>query len=179
MIKNLLLDRDGTIIKEKHYLKDPDEVEFLPGAIEGLKKFYSIGINLFMVTNQSGMGRGYFTLKDFLAVQKRMLNELEHYNVFFKDVVYCPHAPEDNCPCRKPKTGMWDMLVSKYNLKPGDTAIIGDKIIDIMFGVNAKLKLNILVKTGYGKEHLKKYGASNIDIVVNDLMDAYNKIFGR
>jgi D-glycero-D-manno-heptose 1,7-bisphosphate phosphatase len=178
-IRNILLDRDGTIIKEKHYLKDPEEVELLPGALKSLRYFSFKRINLFMVTNQSGIGRGYFKLEDFFNVQNKIYSLLEPHGVLFKEVVFCPHTPDDRCECRKPKTGMWEVLKNKYNLSPDETIVIGDKISDILFGKNAGLKLNALVITGYGKEHLNKYGNKDIDIIAKDLWDLYIKLDSR
>ncbi|GAB6888485.1 hypothetical protein JCM13304A_19840 [Desulfothermus okinawensis JCM 13304] len=172
-IKNLLLDRDGTIIVDKHYLKSPNEVELIPHAGSALQKFSKKGINLFIVTNQSGIGRGYYNVEDFFKVQKRLYDILNSYNVEIKDTEFCPHLPEDKCKCRKPATGMWKKLKKKYHLSEQETGIVGDKICDINFGQRAGLSLKSLVLTGYGISEIKKYSDIKADIIADDLLHLY------
>ncbi len=157
-IKNIILDRDGTIIKDKKYLKDPKEVEFIKNSKEALKRLCQKGANLFIITNQSGIGRGYFTVKDYLKVKEKIHLELKKEGILIKDELFCPHSPDENCDCRKPKIGMWKELKKKHDLKEEESVIIGDKISDIEFGYNANLRFKILVFTGYGKEEAKKIG---------------------
>ncbi len=178
-IKNLFLDRDGTIIVEKHYLKDPDEVELLPNAVDGLKKFVEKGVNLFIVTNQSGIGRGYFSVQDLYKVNKRLCDILSLYHVQIKDIEFCPHSPDDNCRCRKPKTYMWEKLQKKYNLISHETVVIGDKLSDVLMGRNAGFILNALVLTGYGEYSLKKGPIDCFDLIAKDLLDFYYLLENR
>ena len=172
-IKNLLLDRDGTIIVEKHYLGNPDDVELLPNAKEALKKFTQKGIELFIVTNQSGIGRGYYKTEDFFAVQNKLYDILNKYNVKIKDIEFCPHTPSDKCTCRKPAIGMWQNLKKKYGLLENETAIVGDKLSDVYFGINAGLLIKGLVLTGYGLNEKEKCSNIKVDIIAKDLLDLY------
>jgi len=172
-IKNLLLDRDGTIIVEKHFLNDPKEVELLPNTGKALKKFNQKGIDLFIVTNQSGIGRGYYNTEDFFAVQNKLYDILNEYNVKIKDIEFCPHTPSDNCTCRKPAIGMWKKLKKKYGLLENETAIVGDKLSDMYFGINAGLSIKALVLTGYGLSEKEKCSNIKIDIIAKDLLDLY------
>ncbi|SKA65523.1 D-glycero-alpha-D-manno-heptose-1,7-bisphosphate 7-phosphatase [Desulfobaculum bizertense] len=159
-IKNIILDRDGTVIIDKHYLHKPEGVELLDGAAEGLQELAKAGMNLFIATNQSGIGRGYFSAEDYSAVQKRLLEILERKGIQITGTAFCPHAPEENCSCRKPLTGMWEDLSSRFGLRPEETVMIGDKSADISFGHNAGLAASILVLTGKGTDQLADYELS-------------------
>uniref|UniRef100_I2Q5L8 D,D-heptose 1,7-bisphosphate phosphatase n=1 Tax=Desulfovibrio sp. U5L TaxID=596152 RepID=I2Q5L8_9BACT len=149
-IRNVLLDRDGTIIEDRHYLADPDGVALVPGAGEALGRLTRAGARLFCVTNQSGLGRGYFGPADFEAVQARLLALLEPYGAIIADTASCPHGPDDGCPCRKPAIGLFAALAGRYGLVPAETAVIGDKASDIGFGLALGSPLTILVATGHG-----------------------------
>jgi len=157
-IKNIVLDRDGTIIRDKHYLHDPDEVELLPGSAEALAKLNKKGLKLFVATNQSGIGRGYFREQDYRAVQRELDSQLAAHGARISGSVFCPHAPEASCPCRKPGTKMWTELKQKFGLHEAETVVIGDKRSDILFGRNSGLALCILVLTGHGAEEARKAG---------------------
>ena len=149
---NILLDRDGTVIEEKHYLRDPDMVALVPGAGEALAGLAARGARLFLVTNQSGIGRGYYGLADFQAVQERLAALLAPYGAAFTDVSFCPHAPAEECACRKPAPGQWEALAAKHGLDPARTAMAGDNWSDIAFGLGVGLPLVILTLTGHGRE---------------------------
>lgn len=153
MLKNILCDRDGTIIYDKHYLCDPEGVELLPGAASGLGALYKAGCKLFVVTNQSGIGRGMYSLEEYRACARR-LNKLllDDGGIKVSATAFCPHAPDkgEDCSCRKPDIGMWKDLRVKHSLDEAESVMIGDKTADIMFGRNAGLARTILVLTGKG-----------------------------
>ncbi|WP_457571611.1 D-glycero-alpha-D-manno-heptose-1,7-bisphosphate 7-phosphatase [Desulfovulcanus sp.] len=157
-IKNIFLDRDGTIIHEKHYLSDPKEVELIPEAGPTLAAMQKQGCRLFLITNQSGLGRGYFKLEDYLSVQEKLGRLLYTFQVNFTDTQYCPHRPDENCLCRKPRTLLWDKLRKKFDLDPKESIMIGDKEADILFGRNCGFKSSILVLTGHGLKEAEKLG---------------------
>jgi D-glycero-D-manno-heptose 1,7-bisphosphate phosphatase len=162
-----MLDRDGTLIHERHYLSDPDDVELLPGAVEGLLSLRKLGLGLVVLTNQSGVGRGYFDVARLELVHARMNSLLAHEGVELDGIYYCPHRPEDLCPCRKPRAGMVNRAASELRFQPGDGFMIGDKAIDLQLGkvVGAT---TFLVLTGYGKrEHGE--AAAYTDYVADDL----------
>lgn len=150
-LRNVLLDRDGTIIEERHYLHDPDGVSLLPGSGDALARLTKAGLRLFCVTNQSGIGRGYYDSQDFEAVQRRMLSLLSPYGAVITDTVHCPHPPDAGCACRKPATGLFTDLAAHHGINPEDTAMIGDTASDIAFGLAFGSPLTILVLTGHGR----------------------------
>jgi D-glycero-D-manno-heptose 1,7-bisphosphate phosphatase len=154
----VLLDRDGTIIQERHYLKDPDQVELIPGAGQALNELMAQGCRLFLVTNQSGIGRGLLTMRDYRAVQERLAHLLADFNVHFTREMMCPHHPAEACACRKPALGMWSALQADHRLDPAKSVIIGDKISDLCLGTNSGLGASILVLTGHGLEVAQSLG---------------------
>ena len=154
----VLLDRDGTVIVDKNYLSDPEGVELLPGAAEGLRRFAQAGMRLFVVTNQSGIGRGYFSDAAYHSCHEALVALLQFHGIPLAGSTYCPHAPEAGCDCRKPSLGMWNSLASQYGLAPAQTAMIGDKAEDILFGRKAGVGAAILVLTGNGEKAAERLG---------------------
>ncbi|QLA19435.1 D-glycero-alpha-D-manno-heptose-1,7-bisphosphate 7-phosphatase [Desulfolutivibrio sulfoxidireducens] len=157
-IEAVLLDRDGTVIEDEHYLGDPARVRLIPGAAQALARLQSAGMRLFLVSNQSGLGRGYFTEADYLAVHTRLMDLLAEHGVHLTDATFCPHAPDAGCACRKPRTGQWDMLRARHTLQAATTAVIGDKASDIAFGQALGARLTILALTGHGRNEARKLG---------------------
>jgi len=166
-LHSILLDRDGTLIQECHYLSDPDKVELIPGVVEPMRRLCARGIRFFLVTNQSGIGRGYFSQADYQAVQERLRALLEDEGITLAGEAFCPHAPDESCPCRKPNIGMWNKLQSRYHLDPQHCVMIGDKRADISFGHNASL-YTILVLTGHGS---KEATALNLPAIKTDVLE--------
>jgi len=156
-VRDILLDRDGTLIEDRHYLSDPAQVTLLPGVAQALRRLSRAGCRLFVVSNQSGVGRGYFSLESAHACNARLAEILAAHDVHFTDMLLCPHSPEEGCACRKPQTGMWDMLRERYGLHAAHTAMIGDKVDDVRFGRAAGLR-TILVLTGKGRDHAAGLG---------------------
>jgi len=135
--KAVFLDRDGTINVEKQYLYKKEEFEFLPGVLDGLKLLQKAGYLLVIVTNQSGIARGYYSEDQFHDLNNWMLSKLEEYGITITKVYYCPHHPNAvvekykmDCECRKPKLGMYQMAVQEYGIDLNDSYAIGDKIRD-------------------------------------------------
>ena len=157
-ITTVLLDRDGTVIIDKNYLSDPAGVELLPGSAEGLLCFARAGMRLFVVTNQSGIGRGYFSDAAYHSCHEALLALLRSHEITLVGSAYCPHAPEAGCDCRKPSLGMWNILASRHGLDPARTAMIGDKTEDILFGRKAGVGAAILVLTGNGEKTAARLG---------------------
>lgn len=157
-LRNLLLDRDGTVIEDRHYLSDPEGVTLLPGVGPALARLSRAGFRFFLVTNQSGIGRGYFTATDYEACQARLAALLAPYGVTFVDTACCPHAPEEQCSCRKPGTGMWESLRTRHDLAADETVMVGDKLDDMLFARNARLAATILVLTGKGAKEAGSIG---------------------
>lgn len=137
MKKAIFLDRDGTINVEKHYLHKIEDFEFLPGVIEGLRLLVKANYLLVIITNQSGIGRGYYSEKDFHKLNDWMLETLDKQHVKVAKVYYCPHLPDANvkeyrvdCECRKPKLGMYMQAVKDFDIDLSQSFVIGDKIRD-------------------------------------------------
>ncbi len=166
----ILLDRDGTIIVEKEYLSKPEQVELLPNAAAGLKKMQDMGFGLIVVTNQSGVGRDYFSEQMVREVHKRIKAEFQNQGVHFDAFLYCTHTPEDDCECRKPKTRLVDDAARIFNFKPSECIVIGDKPCDIELAENLNAT-SILVRTGYGREY-EREGNIQPDFITDDLLGA-------
>ena len=167
-IHNVLLDRDGTIIEEGRYPADPEGVVLVPGGGESLGCLARAGLRLFCVTNQSGIGRGYYAEADFRAVQDRLERLLLPFGAVLVETAFCPHAPGDNCTCRKPATGLFDALDARHGLDPAATAVVGDAASDIAFGLACGAALTILVMTGHGAHSVAELGLPQL---VGDVLE--------
>lgn len=168
----VLIDRDGTIIVEKNYLKEPAGVELLPGATEGLKLLQQNGFEIIVLTNQSGIGRGFYTEMEMHNVNRRLCELLTAGGVKIspRRIYFCPHAPNDACDCRKPNTGMALQARNDWLFDLRRGYVIGDKPSDIELGTNLKLPA-ILVQTGYGAEAADTAGELAA-YIAEDLEDA-------
>jgi len=166
----ILLDRDGTIIVEREYLSNPDQVELLPNADVGLRKMQAMGFGLIIVTNQSGIGRGFFSEEVLQKTHQKINEEFKNKGVTLDGFLVCPHAPEDNCACRKPKTKLIDDAAKELHFEPSQCVVIGDKLCDIELARNLKAT-SILVRTGYGKE-VERESDIQPDFVTDDLLGA-------
>ena len=165
--KALFIDRDGVINVEKNYLYKIEDFEFLDGVFEKLKEFYDCGYYIFIITNQSGINRGYYTKDDFLKLTKWMEDEFLKQKIKITKVYYCPHTPSDNCSCRKPNIGMIKQACNKFDIDIQNSILIGDKNSDIQAGINAGIKTTILVKTG----HKIDENNSNATYIFDNLKD--------
>lgn len=164
--KAIFLDRDGTINVEKHYLYKIEDFEFLPRVIDALKILQSAGFLLIIITNQSGIARGYYTEEDFMKLNDRMIFKLREQGVSISDVYFCPHLPDakieeyrKECSCRKPKLGMYEKAILDHDIDLSLSYAIGDKIRDcsicqttqcrgFLIGENEKPEVIADVKTG-------------------------------
>ena len=166
----VLLDRDGTIIEERHYLSDPNQVELIRGAATGLWRLKQLGVGLAVVTNQSGIGRGFFDEDKLERIHARMRELLEIQGVILDGIYYCPHVPEDECQCRKPGTALVKRAAQQFGFDPVTAFVVGDKDIDIELGRNVGAT-TFLVRTGYGAK-VATHGRMNPDYIVDDLAAA-------
>ncbi len=148
----MFFDRDGTLIVEKCYLSDPAGVELLPGVGPALRRLRDAGWFLFLVTNQSGIGRGYFTVEDLDRVHARLLDLLAPEGVRFHKVYFAPEAPDQPSRGRKPSPQFLFDARDEFGLDLAGSVMVGDKLIDLESGWNAGLGEVILVRTGYGAE---------------------------
>lgn len=163
MPHTILLDRDGTLIEECHYLRDPKQVALIPGSSAPWRRLAGLGCRFFLISNQSGIGRSLLTLDDYNAVQARLMDLLAAAHCSLQDAVFCPHTPEENCACRKPRIGLWQELVRRHALHAEECVMIGDNIADIHFGQNMGCAQTVLVLTGHGRDTARKLGLSPTD----------------
>lgn len=173
----VLLDRDGTIIVNKHYQRDPAVTELLPNAKEGLDLLRSAGFSLVMITNQSGIARGLLTREDLEAVNASVIEKLGGDGRYFAGVYHCPHVREDGCDCRKPLPGMIFRAAKELGFDAKAAFVVGDRDADIAAGAAAGAT-TVLVRTGYGSEEERK-GTARPDYVADDLLDAARWIAAR
>lgn len=163
--KAVFLDRDGVINIEKNYLHKIEDFEFIPGLFSSLQYLLALDYKLFIITNQSGIGREYYTQKDFDILTSWMLEELKEHNIKISQVELCPHAPNEDCECRKPKTQMIDNILKNHSIDLSNSWLIGDKSSDIKCALNAKIANTIQVKSGHDfieKDSLAQYVCNSI-----------------
>ena len=169
----VLFDRDGTLIVDKHYLGDPEGVELIPGVGEALAFLRTRGVKSFVISYQSGIGRGYFPESGWHACQQRLDELLDAFGARLDGERFCPHAPEEGCNCRKPDIGMWKSLKEAFALDPACCAMVGDKAEDLRFGTNAGLFAAVLVLTGKGEASARKLGL-DVELVRRNGFMAFN-----
>jgi D-glycero-D-manno-heptose 1,7-bisphosphate phosphatase len=166
----VLLDRDGTIIQERVYLTDPGQIEFIPGAVQGLRRLSELGLRLVVVTNQSAVGRGYLDRAGLDNVHQQLHLLLQAEGVRLDGIYFCPHTPDDDCSCRKPRPGLIERASKELFFDPKASFVIGDKVCDIEMGRNIGAT-TLLVRTGYGAQ-VAIDGTVSPEYIVNDLWDA-------
>ncbi|MBY9021090.1 MAG: HAD family hydrolase [Candidatus Lokiarchaeota archaeon] len=150
--KAIILDRDGVLIEDKNYSYKIEDLEVLPGVIEGLKQLQEEFI-FFIVTNQAGIGKGYYTIKDFHKYNNYLISILNKNNIKIEQTFFCPHVREDNCECRKPNPKYLKEIAEKWDIDMTSSWMIGDHPSDIQFGINGGCK-TVYIITGHGEKHL-------------------------
>jgi D-glycero-D-manno-heptose 1,7-bisphosphate phosphatase len=166
----IFLDRDGVLIEERHYLHRPEDVVIIPGAAPALQRLQAAGFHLFVVTNQSGVGRGYFTLADVARVHAHLEGELALSGVRFTKIYVAPEAPDQPSRGRKPLPQFLFDARDEFGVDLARSFMIGDKLIDLECGWNAGIKRSLLVRTGYGAELERLQPAAlGRAVVVDDL----------
>lgn len=165
----ILIDRDGTLIEDRGYLADPAGVRLLPGVAAAIAAVNRARVPIAIVSNQSGIGRGYFTEGDRAAVERRVQEVLAAAGACLDGLYHCPHAPGVGCRCRKPAPGMAEQAAAELGLDLTRSFVIGDKRADVALG-RAIGATAILVRTGYGREVEAK--GVDADAVCDDLAAA-------
>ena len=140
MRKAVLVDRDDTLCKDIPYCDDPSKIKVYPGVPEAIARLNAAGYLVLMITNQSGIGRGYFTIETLGKVNGSLQSQIAEKGGRIDDIFFCPHRPEDNCECRKPKIGMGLQAISKYDLDPKMCWMVGDKEKDVEFGTTLGMR---------------------------------------
>ena len=170
--KVVFIDRDGVINKEVGYLHKIKDFEFIDGVFDACLHFQKLGYYLIIITNQSGIARGYYNEDDFHLVNNWMIDQFENQGVSILDVFFCPHGPKSTCDCRKPKPGMFNQANDKYNIDVGNSWMIGDKEADIQAANAAGIKNTILVKSGHEIDETN----SKSQFIIDSIKHAKTKI---
>ena len=147
----VVLDRDGTLIEERPYLSDPQQVRLLPRAAQAVHQLRRLGFPVVIITNQSGISRGYFGQDTLQRIHARLLRLLAVDGATVDGLYYCPHAPADGCHCRKPEPGLLRRAARDLGLRPEDAFVVGDKECDIELALRAGAT-PMLVRTGWGRQ---------------------------
>ncbi|MBL6985180.1 MAG: D-glycero-beta-D-manno-heptose 1,7-bisphosphate 7-phosphatase [Candidatus Thioglobus sp.] len=163
--KVVFLDRDGVINKEVGYLHIIEDFEFIDGVFDTCLYFQSLSYQIIIVTNQSGIERGYYNENDFHIVNNWMLEQFKDQGVDILDVFFCPHGPESNCDCRKPKPGMFNQADKKYGINMEESWMIGDKEADITAANAAGIENTVLVKSGHAIDEVNSKAKFILDSI--------------
>lgn len=180
MKKIIFLDRDGTINVDKEYVHKIEDFEFEKNAVEGLKLLQEKGYEFIIVTNQSGIARGYYTEDDFWRFNSHVIEQLKEHGIEILETYFSPYHPEavddkylekEDTTCRKPRTGMLEKAFEDFEIDKQNSWMIGDKWADVKCGADFGIKA-ILVKTGKGGESDEKHKPERYTYVAEDLLDA-------
>ena len=177
--KAVFLDRDGTINEDPGYLNHPDRVVLLPGAGEALNALKKAGYLLVVVTNQSGVARGYIKLETLPLINDRINQKLSQWDVSLDVFQMCLHHPDENCPCRKPQPQMLLDAAQKHKIDLSQSFMVGDRISDLEAGKNAGCKAVALVRTGDGQKTELKLRPGDADFVGDSLLQVANWILNQ
>lgn len=177
----VFLDRDGTLIRDAEYLSDPSQIHLFSRTPRALKLLREAGFLLFVVSNQSGVARGYFKEPMVGKVHRRLQQMLRRKGARIDAYFYCPHHPKGTvkayakvCSCRKPGTGMVRQALKNYAIDLKRSYVVGDKMDDLLLSKKAHMAGGLLVKTGYGKENLKRFRKEPVKktVVATDVLAA-------
>lgn len=174
--KVIFLDRDGTINVDHGYVNEAEQWEWCPGVFEGLKRLQSGGYTLVIVTNQSGVGLGLYSDEQMQKLHHFMSAEIQKHGVTIAAIAHCPHAPAEQCDCRKPRTGMAKQIEKKIGpIDYSQSWMVGDKEKDVQFGQN------LFMKTALLRSRYWEVGDLNVEpeIIVGSLKEAAETIVDR
>ncbi len=176
MEKAIFLDRDGTLNRDSGYVHKIEDFELLEGVIEGLKLLAQSYIFI-IVTNQSGIGRGYYTIEDFHKFNEKLIETLKKEGIHIKEIYFCPHHPDVKCRCRKPHTENIEKAIKKFNIDIKNSWMIGDHPSDVALGTNAGCK-TVFLLTGHGKKHINHLLKKKIEptITADNFLSAAQQI---
>jgi D-glycero-D-manno-heptose 1,7-bisphosphate phosphatase len=170
----VFLDRDGVIVENRDaYIRCWDDVAFVPGAVEALVRLAASPFAVVVVTNQSAVGRGLLSLDEALRINRQIVDVLVRAGARVDGAYLCPHHPEDDCACRKPRPGLLEQAAREHDLDLGRSWLVGDALSDLEAGraVGARA---VLVRTGRGRAQAELHGLE----AVPDLAAAVDMIFG-
>jgi len=180
-VKAVFLDRDGTINYERNYVHKIEDFELIPGTLEALRLLTEHNIKIYIITNQAGIARGYFTEEQFHNLTQYMLSRFDKIDCNIEKVLYCPHHPDGTipeytrkCQCRKPGTRLIEEVMEKEKFKADEIALVGDRDSDIEAGIRLGIT-TYLVLTGYGRDHRNDTKA---DYIKPDMLSAVKHLLG-
>ncbi|WP_407923314.1 D-glycero-beta-D-manno-heptose 1,7-bisphosphate 7-phosphatase [Arcobacter suis] len=162
----MFLDRDGVINHDYGYVSQIDKFQFIDGVFDACKYFINLGYEIIIITNQSGIGRGYYSKDDFKNLTNWMIKEFNKKGIEILKVYFCPHSPTETCECRKPKIGMIQQSLNDFNIDLQNSWLIGDKKSDIETAINANISNKILISQ-YKKNSEFLNIASNLIDTIN------------
>lgn len=171
--KVIVLDRDGTIVVDRHYLANPEDLEFEEDAEAGLREMSQLGYRLVIITNQSGIARGLFSVSRLEQIHERLRLMLQEIGIPLAGIYYCPHGPQDACDCRKPNLGLMRQAAEDLGFDPSESIVIGDKESDVEFGRRAGAVTMLIANSAPGSTP-----TTAADHVVRNLKEAAD-IIGR
>jgi D-glycero-D-manno-heptose 1,7-bisphosphate phosphatase len=153
-VQHVILDRDGVLNKEVDggYISTPERFQWIPGSLDALVKFRSLGLRISVATNQSGVGRGKMSESDLLAVHQKMTSDACSAGGSIDEIFYCPHSPSEQCACRKPAPGLVNAAIDRSGISAAQTLVIGDDVRDLEAAKVAGVR-SALVRTGKGARH--------------------------
>ena len=177
----VFLDRDGTMARDVPYCSKPEDFELLPTVAEGIRLLNHHGFKTVIVTNQSGIGRGYFTEEMLHRIHQKLRDDLAKIGAFIDAIYYCPHHPDDQCQCRKPNAGLLYRAASELQIDLANSYIIGDKLLDVAAAEKAGCRV-VLVPSSEPETGLFKNAqalAAGIDHICHNFYDAAAWIVSR
>lgn len=176
MNKAFFLDRDGVVVKQVHYLCEPEKTELEKGAASAIRTLHQKGYKVIVVTNQSGVARGKFSMKEVESVHNKIIELLAAEGETIDAFYICPHHPDfdGKCDCRKPAPGLLYQAAKEHDIDISASVMIGDKLSDVKCGINAGVRASLLIATGYGSGERQKPEAQEV-LFVNDLEEAVAK----
>lgn len=175
--KAVFLDRDGTIVVDTHFLSSPDQLKLLPNAAKGIRLFKENGYLVIVVTNQSGIARGFFDEGRLILIHEKLVSMLKDEGAMIDDIYYCPHLTEGiieqyklDCDCRKPKPKMFLDAAKQHNIDLTQSLMIGDSEVDMLAGKNAGCKCVLIEGANQNDKHV--FSTAGVAYIVKDLLDA-------
>ena len=163
--KTILLDRDGVINREVNYLHKIVDFEFIDGIFDTCLYFQSLGYKIIIITNQSGISRGFYSESDYQKLTQWMLDQFKNKNINILDIFHCPHGPNSTCNCRKPMPGMFLTAKTKHNIDMKQSWMIGDKEVDVIAANASGISNTILVRSGHRIDESKSKASFIVDSI--------------